>query len=174
MWERWFQFLSMRADTAKMNLKIWCCGKIATGRVDAMWWSVNSEIKAASEMHNGKMQSPCRLETDEKWESMMALNFPPINFGQLPCHYTWNFNIKETGFWMTNFHERFIISQPCFLFARFEWFPVTVVWLKCLQMRKSRHSSCQCFHPLGLWRHHWVAGARGTRDIALNCSLHIA
>ncbi len=52
-------------------------------------------------------------------------------------------------------------SQRCFSLATFEWFPVTVVWLKCLQMRKSRHSSCQCFHPLGLWRHDWVPRAHG-------------
>lgn len=62
------------------------------------------------------------MQTENWWEvrigaqfaMMMALNFPPINFGKLSCHYTWNFKIQETGFWMTNFHESFIISQPCF------------------------------------------------------------
>ena len=36
-------------------------------------------------------------------------------------------------------------------------------------MRKSRHSSCQCFHPLGLWRHHWVPGDRGTQCFVPYC-----
>lgn len=58
------------------------------------------------------------MQTENWWEvrigaqfvMMMALKFPPINFGKLP----WNFEIQETGFWMTNLHESFIISQPCF------------------------------------------------------------